>query len=325
MINMPHAMNESTCYVNGLYDFLTWKGADYSYFLLPVIGGMSSFSYLKLKLAKPPCMVYWGPRTQDLMECLQEIIGFFSCVSEGKAFRNEFPKIKSYIDFKMPVMAGAIDMYYLPYYKEIYKKEHIPIHYILIVGYDDKKEILYIHDCTYAGIQQVPYSNFEQAMNVSTPGLSKKNSYRVFAIANKMPSELEVTRKGFAAKAARMLKPPVNLLGIPAMRKLAKDIASWTDEACFDHMVAYAGMTPPLIDKTLQNNDAMRFRQEALIREMGTKYDNKKWIEAAGLFHSSGELILKLSRQGVERDGAACSRTLLDIADIEEKAYSLLL
>src|SRR4030042_1768195 len=116
MINLPHAVNESTCYVNGLYDILTWKGADYSYFLLPVIGGMSSFTYLKFKLARPPCMVYWGPRTQDLLECLGEIIGFTRCTSEGKSFKNEFPKMKSYIDVNIPVMAGAIDMYYLPYY-----------------------------------------------------------------------------------------------------------------------------------------------------------------------------------------------------------------
>jgi hypothetical protein len=325
LINLPHAVNESTCYVNGLYDVLTWKGAEYSYFLLPVIGGMSSFTYLKFKLAKPPAMVYWGPRAQDLMECLADIVGFFRCSSEGKSFKAEFLRIKSYLDVRMPVMAGALDMYYLPYYKDIYRKEHIPIHYVLLVGYDDNKELLYVHDCTYEGIQQISYANFELAMNVSTPGLSKKNSYRVFAVASPLPSELKVAQKGFAYKAGRMLRPPVKLFGIPAMHKLATDIVTWTDRGCFDHMVAYAGMTPPLIDKELKNNDAMRFRQEDLIREMGTKYSNDKWLQAADLFHDSGELIKTLSKQGLERDGAACSGTLVKIADIEEKAYRLLL
>ena len=60
IIKIPHEVHESTCYVNGLYDVLAWKGAKYDYFLLPIIGGMASFAYLKFKMAKPPCMVYWG-------------------------------------------------------------------------------------------------------------------------------------------------------------------------------------------------------------------------------------------------------------------------
>jgi hypothetical protein len=325
IINLPHTVNESTCYVNGLYDVLAWKGADYSYFLLPVIGGMSSFTYLKFKLATPPCMVYWGPRSQDLLNCLGEIIGFTRSTSEGKSFKNEFPKIKAYIDVRTPVMAGAIDMYYLPYYQQIYHREHIPIHYVLIVGYDDSKEVLFLHDCTYPGLQQVSYAEFEKAMNVSTPGLSKKNSYRVFVVPPRMPIELEVAQKGFTYKASRMLQPPVKLFGIPAMRKLAADIPGWTDEACFDHMVSYAGMTPPLIDRSLKDNDAMRFRQEALLREMGEKYSRYKWKKAADLFHDSGQLILELSKYGIARDGSGCGKTLEKIADIEEKAYRLLL
>jgi len=60
MINLPHEVHEPTCYVNGLFDVLIWKGAKYDYFLLPVAGGMASFAYLKFKMATHPCMVYWG-------------------------------------------------------------------------------------------------------------------------------------------------------------------------------------------------------------------------------------------------------------------------
>ncbi len=56
IIRFPHEVHESTCYINGLFDILAWKGARYDYYLLPIVGGMASFAYLKFKLAKPPCM-----------------------------------------------------------------------------------------------------------------------------------------------------------------------------------------------------------------------------------------------------------------------------
>ena len=57
---LPHRVCESTCYVNGLEDLLAWKGADYTDFLLSMVGGMAGFAYLRFKRADPPCMVYWG-------------------------------------------------------------------------------------------------------------------------------------------------------------------------------------------------------------------------------------------------------------------------
>jgi len=111
VIEMPHEVHESTCYVNGLFDVLAWKGAKYDYFLLPVIGGMASFTYLKFKLARPPCMVYWGNNPKYLLKELGEIFGFTETMSEGKSFNNEFPKIRKYLDNGEPVMVGALDMY----------------------------------------------------------------------------------------------------------------------------------------------------------------------------------------------------------------------
>jgi hypothetical protein len=122
IIKLPHHMHESTCYVNGLFDVLSWKGARYDYFLLPVIGGMMSFAYLKFKMARPPCMVYWGTNPKYLLRNLGDIIGFSQSTSEGKSFKNEFPRIKQYLDRDEPVMVGALDMYYLHYYPELYRK-----------------------------------------------------------------------------------------------------------------------------------------------------------------------------------------------------------
>jgi hypothetical protein len=285
---------------------------------------MASFAYLKFKMAKPPCMVYWGNNPKYLLQDLSEIIGFTQIISEGKSFKNEFPKIKIYIDNDEPVMVGALDMYYLHYYPELYKKERIPIHYLLVTGYDEEKQVVYVHDCSFDGPQQIPFAEFEASLNVNVPGISRKNTYRIFGLPQKMPSELEVAGKGLAYKAERMLKPPVSMLGIPAMRKLAKEIITWEDKSCYNHMVAYAGLTPPLIAEDLSHNDGLRFEQARLLKALGQKYHNTEWSKASNLFTKSGELIIKLCEKALDYEGSACSQLLGRIADVEEEAYRYL-
>lgn len=324
IISLSHEVHESTCYVNGLFDVITWKGANYNYFLLPIVGGMASFAYLKFKMAKPPCMVYWGANPKYLLQDLSEIIGFTQQVSEGKSFKDEFPKIKNYLDSNQPVMAGSLDMYYLHYYPDLYQKQHIPIHYVLLVGYDDERQVVYVHDCSVSRVQEIPYDEFEHSLNVNVPGMSKKNTYRVFGMPDKFMSELELAEIGFARKAQRMLNPPVSLLGIPAIRKLSKEIADWKDEECFKHMVAYAGLTPPLIPEDLSHNDALRYEQARMLTELHLKYNRKQWKDAASLFTRSGELIIQLCTEAIKYSGKACSQTLSKIATIEEEGYRLL-
>lgn len=321
---MPHHVHESTCYVNGLFDVLAWQGATYDYSLLPVVGGMANFAYLKFKRASPPCMVYWGTNPKYFLRNLGEIIGFNETISEGKSFDREFPKIKAYLENDEPVVAGALDMYYLPYYAALYHKQHIPIHYILLVGYDDDRKIIYVHDCSFTEIQEVSYEELEKALDVSVPGMSRKNTYRVFNFLDNLPRELGVAEKGFLFKARQMLNPPVSMFGIPGMRKLAKEIVTWDNPACFRHMVAFAGLHPPLVDEDLSFNDGFRREQARVVRLMGEKYSRISWLESSHLFEESAILIIELCRKAINMDGMASSDLLNRIADIEEKAYQKL-
>jgi len=314
---------ESTCYVNGLEDILTWKGAEYSDFLLSAIGGMAGFTYLSFKRADPPCMVYWGANPKYLMKDLANIIGFKDTVIEGKAFKNTFPRLKESIDDGQPVMAGALDMYYLHYYPDLYRKQHVPIHYVLVVGYDDDKQVVFVQDCSHKGVQEIPYEEFEESLDVNVPGMSKKNTVRTFTLPQRLPSEFEVAKKGFAYKAERFLNPPVKLFGLPAMRKLADEIFEWNNRKCFEHMATYA-TAPPLPPKTFENSHGMRFWQADVLSALGNKYNVRSWIEASKLFRRSGEEIMKLCKAALEQDKRRISEALTVIAEIEERAYKLL-
>jgi hypothetical protein len=320
---LPHKVCESTCYVNGLEDLLAWRGADYADFLLSVVGGMAGFAYFRFKSADPPCMVYWGANPKYLMKDLASIIGFREIMIEGKTFKNTFPKLKEFIDNEQPVMAGALDMYYLHYYPDLYKKLHIPIHYVLVVGYDDEERVVFVHDCSHKHVQKIPYDKFERSLDVNVSGMSKKNTIRAFTLPQKIPSEFEVAKTGFSYKAQRFLKPPVKLFGIPAMRKLAEEIFEWDNKKCFEHMVTYA-TTPPLLPKTFKNSHGMRFWQADVLNALGRKHGVSNWTEASTLFRRSGEKIMKLCQAALKQDKQEISNNLLEIAEIEERAYRLL-
>lgn len=322
LLELPHRACESTCYSNGLEDILAWMGADYSPYLVPVIGGMAGFTYLRFKRANPPCMVYWGANTKYLMKDLAKIIGFEEKVLEGRSFDFAFLQLKKALNSGQPVVAGALDMFYLKYYRGLYKKIHVPIHYVLVVGYDDDTQLVSVQDCSHQGIQRIPYLEFEKSLNVTVPGMSKKNTIRTFTIPTKLPSELEFAKRGFAFKAERFLNPPVKLFGIPAMRKLAKEILEWDNKKCFEHMATYA-TTPPMLPKTFENSHGMRFWQAQVLDSLGKKYDIANWVESSILFRKSGEAIKKLCQAAISQEKNQVSKCLLDIADLEENAYKL--
>jgi hypothetical protein len=268
-------------------------------------------------------MVYWSTNPKYLLRNLEKIIGFKQIVSEEKGFKTTFREIKEFIDNDEPVVAGALDMYYLHYYPQMYNNVHVPIHYILVVGYDDERQVVFVHDCGRKDVQQVPYAEFEKALDVKVPGMSKTNTFRVFKLPKTIPSERDVARNGFALKAQQMLNPPVKMFGIPAMRKLAKEITSWNNEECFKHLVTYA-TTPPELPSSYEHSDGMRLAQSKVLESLGRKYEINEWVNTSKLFKKSGKLVIELCKTAMTQDTGKCSEFITQIADAEEKAYRLL-
>ncbi len=324
LITLPHRVRDSTCFWNGLEDMSEWKGTNYPDFLLPSVGGMAGFAYFSFKRANPPHQVYWGACPKYLLRDLAQIIGYSESVIEGKVFKNMLTQLKSFIDAGQPVMAGALDMYHLHYFPYLYHRIHVPIHYVLVVGYDDAEGTVLVQDCTCKKVQRISYAEFEASLNVNTPGMSKKNTFRAFAFPEKIPSEFEVATNGFRIKAEKFLKPPISFLGLPAMRKAAKAILEWTDKACFEHLVTYA-TTPPMLPLTYENSNGIRFWQATVLEALGRKYHVSCWTEAAAMFKKSGALIIELCKAAMRQDSGEVSDRLLEVAGIEEEAYKLLL
>ena len=322
IIEMPHRVCASTCYVNGLEDIFEWKGYRFPDYFLSVMGGMGEFTYLKFRNANPPEMVYCGANPKYLLKELEVITGLKQEITENRTFKYTLSKIKKYIDESKPVIAGALDMYYLSYFKSIYKKQHIPIHYILIVGYDDETESVLVKDCTYSGVKNISYVELEKAMDVNVGGMSKRNTIRVFVLPERLPEEIEIAREGFRYRAARMLNPPASIFGVPAMKKLSREIMDWNNEASFDHLITYATI-PPHIPRSYDNSDGMRKWKSAVLNELGEKYNIPQWVEASVIFKSSGEIFKELCKAASVRNRNEISKLLLEAVDMEEKAYQI--
>ena len=323
ILTLPHRVCKSTCFSNGLEDIFAWQGKPYIEYLIPVLGGMGEFTYLKFKIFIPPNMVYWGANTKHLLQDLEHIIGFEQILLENRIFTNTFRKIKTWIDEEHPVVVGALDMYYLPYYPEIYHTQHIPIHYILLVGYADESQAVFVQDCGCEEVQSISYEEFECSLNVNVPGMSKKNTARAFVLPRQLPSELEIAKKGFQFRAQKMLHPPVSMFGIPAMRKFAKEVPSWQDNASFEHLVIYA-TTPPELPTTFEKSDGMRTWKAQVLQNLGEKYGNESWIKVSGMFKESGSLIRELCKAALQQDRGKIAENILRVAEIEEEAYKLL-
>lgn len=121
-----------------------------------------------------------------------------------------------------------------------------------------------------------------------------------------------------------MLDPHVKLFGIPAMKKLAKEIFDWKDKKSFQHIVIYA-TTPPGLPKNFKKSDGMRFWKSQVLDELEEKYKIDKWLKTSKMFQESGKLIMEICKASLERDRKKISSLILKVASIEEKAYGSLL
>lgn len=61
-------------------------------------------------------------------------------------------------------------MFHLPYLEKLYHREHIPFHYILMVGYDEEQACIYLHDCGRRELQTLSYDELSKAMVAAIRG-----------------------------------------------------------------------------------------------------------------------------------------------------------
>jgi len=128
---------------------------------------------------------------------------------------------------------------------------------------------------------------------------------------------------GFSYLKLKLAKPPCMVYWGANPRYLMREMPSWKDRSCFEHLVTYA-TTPPVLPTSFEHSDGMRFWQARVLKELGEKHAISQWVEASALFERSGKLIIELCKATLELDTKTASDALIQVADVEEEGYGLL-
>ncbi len=342
LITHEHKVCDYTCMWNGIQDIYQQKsGEDVPGYLFFCLSGIGNFVYLSFKQGGLRKMVGWGDgRPKKMYPDVCGTIGFsFKCI-EGTSFAYCLKTAKAQIDEGKPVVLGCLDMYYLDYYPKMYQKIHMPIHYVLMVGYDDDKQCVCVLDCGKPDMQTLSYACLEQALNVKKSPVGDKNGLFTIDFAEPVKPLRDIAVSGFLKKAQHMLNPPVGFAGIRGMRKLAREIDGWREELtpkeyreALENFVMFTGTVPNPPARLFGcqeddiRHDGARAKMSELFAALSGRLGISEWHQTAALFSQSGDVLVEMTDLivddllGQSRDLGELSKLISRVADLEEKAY----
>jgi hypothetical protein len=325
-LNIGHTLNPFCCMVSGISDQYVWKtGIKLPEYYLFWASGMCGFAYIKHKKAIPPRMIFFGINTKNQYDNICKIMDCTYKKYENLIFESTLNKIKDYIKKGYPVIIGPLDMYYLPYMK-FYQNTHIPIHYLMIIGFDNTKKEAIVYDCDKESEQRIDFVLLKDALNVSVPGIGKKNTFHIFTWPNKIPALKDIAYRSISFKVNFMLNPPINSLGIKGMRKFAFEICNWPDnlnndeiDRCLNNMVEYMNNK---FEGKIYDGGRIRFADEYLFTTAEI-LDNNKLRGLIAKYHESGYLLDEMAK-GILKNNYSLvniSSVMMKVADMEEDIY----
>jgi len=115
-------------------------------------------------------------RINDMEENFAKILGLDYDETYFSDSDEAFEDLKYHLKNDNPVTI-AVESYYLPYHPS-YKRRHFPGHRIVVIGFDDKKEEVYVAERQMEQIQTVSYSALKEARSLGM--FPNKNRRGVF-------------------------------------------------------------------------------------------------------------------------------------------------
>jgi hypothetical protein len=320
-ITIPHRRAHGLCPVNGIRDLVHWRtGRDWSNEFLFGLGQGGGFAYLRFNVADPPRQVYWGTSSSRQHKYLAELFNAPYTELENRSFKFSWNKAQEAVGAGTPPVLGPLDMFFLHFYGGIYHQRHIPIHYLLLVGYDDQTASVY--DTDLEEVQSVPLAELESAWDVNVPGLGKRNRLAILDIPQAIPTTDLLIRKSIRDECRMMLNPPVSMVGIPAMEKVSREIANWPQELgkagadkSLQQVREYLNSPPDILGNHLT---AGRDIYVTFLEEAG-KMANLDFSDAIKQFQA-GMKVLPMIADAIQQDNLVRAAAGFAEIAIEEKA-----
>ena len=225
LISLKHHADDYECMWNGIEDlYIRATGEKLPPNFFFSLASFGSFCYMKTPKSEIKRMVALGDgRTRKMYEFLAPIVGFEYKHYQYDKLEQAIKKAKAEIDAGYPTVLGALDMYYLPYYSKLYHKEHVPFHYVLMVGYDDAAQCIFMLDCGREEVLTLSYDELCHAWNCSYPGLSKPNTLCVVRM-NTVKNKYQIAKEAIAKKGELFLNPKAGFIGRKGFEKFIYEL-----------------------------------------------------------------------------------------------------
>lgn len=348
IIQLKHHMCDYTCMWNGIEDVFRERcQGDVPEWFLFCLSGLGENVYLKHKDESLPRQLCVGDgRPGKIYGKIADIIGMRYKITGGVTPSYAMRAIKKQIDQNRPVVLGPLDMYHLPYLK-MYHRFHIPIHYVLMVGYDDEMSCCYVYDCGREALQTLPYEDLLKAWDIEKSSVGDKNGFIRFEFEKDIRGIDEIADICMKRKAESQLESGVSFVGTNALRKAADEFSGWERELTKEgyrnslkNILMFLATVPKLPNK-LEGIDepddkTILYRGHCdtmgrILLELGENFNCMEWIRSGKLFSRCGESFEKIAAilyfylLNEEDNRHEIPELLRNIADLEEQAYRLCL
>lgn len=150
----------------------------------------------------------------------------------------------------------------MPYLK-MYHAEYIPIHYVLMTGYDEEKDCVLIYDCDREDRIELAIRDLELAWNIEKNGVGDKNGFIKIRLGDNLIDKYTLSRNCLLKKAERQFREKLYILGISAYEKIAKELPKWkkkfSEEDYRNALISiteYMGKVPKVPNQIMGVNEA---------------------------------------------------------------------
>lgn len=223
------------CGTTALRDLLGFHGHDLTEDMVFGLGSGIGFIYYRNPQMNPP--VYIGGRIHNLEEHLCSNLGIGMEVVSGLEPGEGWLAVREMLDRGIPVMVHA-DVYYLDYLKA---KRHFSGHRILIVGYDEEKDIAFIADNDRDSIQECSLASLARARSAAFPPQPADNAFYRFTVPTRLTPLPGAIRTAIARSVRFNLRIPPEranfthdgsevVQGIEGLKRFSDAISGWPDD-----------------------------------------------------------------------------------------------
>lgn len=197
----------------------------------PVLFGLAagaSFFYVELP-GSSPSRIISGRAAQLERQFIELTEGALELASDADPERS-WKLARTKIDSGNPVIL-LTDLYYLDHYN---KSAHFPGHAVVLAGYDSSSA--YISDTDFEGLVSVPLESLAKARHSQAPPFPLKGEALTVAggeaVKTLEQSLPDVVDRAIGFAANNMLEPPFGEhQGLPALGRLAEEVATWPEVA----------------------------------------------------------------------------------------------